>query len=559
MAKTRSPAKQSNDEEKFSTPLKESDNTVCNNRDTDPQGDYKKCVNKSLNLTPKELNQNIIELNPSPKRATELSNIRLLRDSIKVAADSDADAEKNDSEAYATPDEVFDYERDIDVPTTKVKVAAKRSPSKMLMKWAKSSKKFFYKGDRERDKRCANMDVESTHYYKANDYDEVDNKVLLMGEMLSDMRKRIENGQSCTNTEEEEPHIERPSSAKKCLFRDRTISTSSGDILDQDSIVERIATIDLHDEPEPLYAEIETIQSAAKEQNTLYHSCSATDDDGSSDVKPNTKRCNPIEPVDLKEVYISDCKDSQPSKYIMVNNNPKILYATVNRSSMQTRSLETIESKTEVSEDQSDEQQKDDADGGRSFQLTSSYESLDMSLMNLDDFASNVQTELDECQYKVNEMFTTATSESNHTGTDEVDNGKKGDRKSNSGSESTAISDLNSGCSSFYRRNKDIFLNRTRKTLSDFVDTLSYDTVGTGSFCESLSQGNDLNSKIKNTIMSLEYMPSEMGDSTDLSNEFATNMAIFRDCIDESRDSTKVIIFHAYVFMPLRRCIFIVR
>lgn len=221
----------------------------------------------------------------------------------------------------------------------------------------------------------------------------------------------------------------------------------------------------------------------------------------------------------------------------MVNNNPKILYATVNRGSMQTRSLETIESRTEQSEDQVDGV----IDDKKSFRLSSSYESLDMSLIN--DFATAVQTELDECQFKMNEMFTTATSEPDQTGCDEVD-APKHDRKSNSGSESIATSDLNSGCSSFYRRNRNIVSNRPRKTLSDFVDTLSFDTVGTGSYCESLSRGNDLNSEIKDTITSLEYMPSEMGDSTDLSNDFATNIA-FRSCLadnNSSKDSNKVLI-----------------
>lgn len=521
-----SPAKKVNkseaNDELFSTPLKEGDNTVCNNRDIISQEEYKKRVDKSLNLTPKELNKNIVALNPSPKRCAEVSNIRLLRDAPKVT-----DSDKNDSEeAYMTPDEAFDFDRVVNLPPEKTK-SIKRSPSKMIMKWAKSSKKLFHKKANDKDKKDLNME-ESTHYYKANDYDEVDNKVLLMGEMLSDMRKRIENGHG-SNTTINDDVYERPPSAKKCLFKNRTISTSSGDLLDQESLVEQIATIDLHDEPEPLYAEIELAQSP-KRQDTLYHSCVVDGDE------VNAIKSVATEPVDLKEVYISDGADSQPSKYIMVNNNPKILYATVNRNSMQTRSLETIESRTELSEDQVDEPNADK----QSFRLTSSFESLDMSLIN--DFATAVQTELDECQFKMNELFTTANNDPNQIGTDEVD-ARKCDRKSNASSESTAISDLTSGCSSFYRRNKNIVSHRPRRTLGDFVDTLSFDTVGTGSYCESLSRGNDLNSEIKDTITSLEYMPSEMSDLTDFSHDFANNSTTFRICLEESdmsKESTKV-------------------
>lgn len=527
-------------EEEFSTPLKDGDNTVCNNRDMNSREDCSKRVNKSLNLTPKECNKNVVELNPSPTRIAEISNIKLLRDVPKSP-----EAEKMDSEAYMTPDEAFDFDRVVNEPLDKSKTI-KRSPSKMISKLAKSSKKLFHiKGRTDKDKHRSNNDDESTHYYKANDYDEVDNKVLLMGAMLSEMRKRIEDGHGGSTSNIDEEVCERPPSAKKCLFRDRTVSTSSGDILDQESLVEQIATIDLHDEPEPLYAEIEQVQQS-KGQSTFYQSCLT---DESNEIQKVS------EAVDLKEVYISDRADSQPSKYIMVNNNPKILYATVNRNSHQMRSLETIESRTEQSDDQTD------GEVNQSVRLTSSYESLDMSLIN--DFATAVQTELDECQFKMNEIFATAKSCLEQTGADEVD-APKFDQKSNSGSESNATSDINSGCSSFYRRSKQIVQNRQRKTLSDFVDTLSFDTVGTGSYCESLSRGNDLNSEIKETITSLEYLSSEMDDSTDISHD----MAKFQSCRMENhstKESTKVLIFFAkfltfseFIHINLKKNIFFV-
>lgn len=524
-AKREKKPEEETNEELFSTPLKDGDHTVSNNRDTTSQEECNKRVNKSLNLTPKELNQNIVELNPSPKRTAAVSNIRLLKDAAKPT---------DDSEQYVTPDEAFDFDRIVYLPADQEKIV-KRSPSKMISKLAKSSKKLFQMKGRDKEKQRRPSTDESPHYYKANDYDEVDNKVLIMGEMLSEMRKRIETGHGSSSNIDEDL-CERPPSAKKCLFsRNRTISTSSGDLLEQESLVERIATIDLHDEPEPLYAEIETTRST-KAQDTMYHSCQG-------DEVNEINSCA-SESVQLKEVYINDRANSQPSKYIMVNNNPKILYATVNRGSMQARSLETIESRTEQSEDQVD----GEADDKKSLRLSSSYESLDMSLIN--DFATAVQTELDECQFKMNEMFTTATThDPDETGYDEVD-APKHDRKSNSGSESIATSDLNSGCSSFYRKSRHIVSNRPRKTLSDFVDTLSFDTVGTGSYCESLSRGNDLNSEIKDTITSLEYMPTELDDSTDSSHGFGANNA-FRSCqMDDSssKDSPKVLITLLFAF-----------
>lgn len=506
--------------ELFSTSLKDGDNTVCNNRDTISQEDCEKRVNKSLNLPPREMNENVVELIPSPKRNAETSNIRLLKDAPKPVDNSDQ---------YVTPDEAFDFDRVVNLPIQNQEKALKRSPSKIILKLAKSSKKLFQMKNRDKDNRRPSTD-ESTHYYKANDYDEVDNRVSLMGEMLSEMRKRIETGHGSANSIHEEV-TERPLSAKKCLFRDRTISTSSGDLLDQDSLVEQIATIDLHDEPEPLYAEIEQIRPAKGHQDTFYRSCQDDDDDNT-----NAIGSYPTDALQLKEVYISDRGNSQPNRYIMVNNDPKILYATVKRNSLQTRSLETIESRTEQSEDQIDGATIDN----ENIQLSSSYESLDMSLIT--DFATAVQTELDQCQFKMNEMFATVCSVA--TGDDEV-NVSKNDAKSNSESESIATSDLNSGCSSFYRRSKNIVSNRPKKSLSDFVDTLSFDTVETGSYCESLSRGNDLNSEIKNTITRLEFLPSEMGDSTDLSNDYVANADAFRSFLTDnnsSKDSSKVFV-----------------
>lgn len=474
-------------EETFHTPQKDDDNTVYNNRDTINVNDVKKRVNKSLNLTPKNP-QLAVQLIPSPNRLTEISNVRLLKDAKSPNKESETERNNDSEDVYVTPDEAFDFNRVIDCPHVVDKPkSVKRSPSKMISKLAKSSKKLFGLKSRETSSRGDSSQTESTHYYKANDYDEVDNKVLLMGEMLSEMRKQIENGQGSSQTidvVDERP----PSSAKKCLFRERTCSTSSGDLLEQESLVEQIARIDLHDEPEPLYAEIEQ-----KQDKTMYRSCI----DG--DEVDSTKS------IELQEVFIGD-----KNKYIMVNNNPKILYATVNRQTQRTKSLETIESKPSEQEE-------------KSLQLNSSYESLDMSLIN--DFATAMQTQLDECQFKMNEIFSQPNSEakSNELATS--------DHQSHSGT-SLAISDMNSGCSSFYRRNKEIV---SKRNVCDFVDALSFDTVGTGSYCESLSRGNDLNNEIKNTITSLEYMPSEMDDSTD---DFTSNNAAFRSC--RVNDSSRV-------------------
>lgn len=321
-------------DESFKTPIKDGDNTVCNNRDTISQESCSKRVDKSLNLTPKEFNRNIVELNPSPKRVAEISNMRLLRDAPSKQLEND------DSEVYVTPDETFDFNRVVTAPSPQEKnKSVKRSPSKIISKLAKSSRKFF--GFKNRSERRDSTD-ESTHYYKANEYDKVDNIVLLMSEMLLEMRKQIEESRASSSNDIHENIVERPPSAKKCLFRDRKYSTSSGDILDDDSIIEKITRIDLHDEPEPLYAEIkphehEQQQTNAIASNTLFRSCLEEDTTNGSDV------CTNKASVELKEVYISDGNDSSlPSRYIMVNNNPKILYATVNRNSTHTKSMPNI-------------------------------------------------------------------------------------------------------------------------------------------------------------------------------------------------------------------------
>lgn len=504
------------EQESFHTPLKDVDNTVQYNRNISGAVECKKRVNKSLNLTPKDINRNVVELNPSPKRLAERSQVKLLKDA--PAEQLIAQNTENDSDVYVTPDEAFNFNQETVVPDEKSK-SLKRSPAKMISKLAKSSKKLFR--IKHRSDRRPSVD-ESTHYYQANDYDEVDNKVLLMGEMLSDLRKQIEAGnESCSNIDEED--TERPPSAKKCLFRDRTISTSSADLLEQDALGEQIARIDLHDEPEPLYVEIEQQKSLQIPQATTFLSCIESDD--SSKEKSNA-------PVALQEVYISDQNDSShPSKYIMVNNNPKILYATVNRNAQ----LKSTERQTD-----------DPPVENSSLKFNSSYESLDMSLIN--DFATAMQTELDECQHKINGIFTSVANEDDDES--EKRSRKKDGSKSNSndvqsssGSGSLTQSDLNSGCSSFYRRSKKIVDSAKNKNPSDF-DTLSFDTVGTASYCESISRGNDLNSEIKDTITSLEYLPSELGDLSDVSSrDFGTNNATFKSCaydLDNSSDSNKV-------------------
>lgn len=422
--KQKNKAKNLKTQEIFHTPLKDGDNTVRYNQNSNVEDECKKRVEKSLNLTPKNLNQ--MSLHPSPKRVVEQSKVKLLKD-------APANKTENDSDLYVTPDEAFNYPVETAAVEDKLKSVSKRSPSKMISKLAKSSKKLF---------RRWSVD-ESTHYYKANDYDEVDNKVLLMGEMLSELRKQIEDGnESCSNIDED---VDRPASAKKCLFRANAPSISSCDLLDQDSLNEQIARIDLHDEPEPLYAEIQQEKAA---ENTMFKSC--------IEDEQNEKYVVSEAPVNLREVYINDRNDSlQPSKYIMVNDNPKILYATVNRNSVQAK--------------RANEQPTDNVTND-SFKLSASYDSLDMSLIN--DFATAVQTELDECQSKIHGIFSSASNGNDDKATMK-DDGQ--DTQSNS------QSDLNSGCSSFYQRSKQIMKNSTFSEFDTF-DRLSFDTVGTASY-----------------------------------------------------------------------------
>lgn len=504
-------------DDSFRTPLKGGDNTVCNNCDTTGANGYcDKRIDKSLNLTPKETNKKRVTLQESPTRAVNTSNVQLLKHAtatnLKVR-----ETDNVDSEVYVTPEEdSFNFERVISAPPQEKSKSLKRSPTKVISMLAKSSKNFFRSKQRTNEKR--NSLDESTHYYKANDYDELDHKVLLMNEVLAEMRKRIEMGQGSCSDINEVPVGERPPSAKKCSFRNRTISTSSGDLLEDGSIIEKITRIDLHDEPEPLYAEIEA-QMASNNigSDTLYRSC--LDDSNVDKTNGNIKRGS----VELREIYLnSGTNSTQPNKYIMVNNNPKILYATVNRGHSRQSN-----SNLSLSADMVD---------GKSI-TASSYESLDMSLIN--DFAKSVQTELDERQLRFNGLL------SNTTTTNSMSQYTECSKIIHSDSESLAASDLNSGCSSFYRRSKCIVESNAHSLL----DTLSFDTIATGSYCESVNRGNDLNSEIRDTITSLENMPSEMGESSSLSHDFMPNDTTFRSCADvinQSHNSNKV--RHFYFF-----------
>lgn len=527
---TKQPAK--HDAVKAAT-FKGGDNTVCNNCDTTgANGHCDKRVDKSLNLTPKEVNRAHVALHESPTRTVNLSKLQLLKvDAGSQAWPNDKCAEVEstlDGEMYMTPMEEFDFERVVSEPVpqqqdtnSKNPRTLKRSPSKVISMLAKSSVNFFRPKHRA-DAKHVDLN-ESPHYYKANDYDELDHKVLLMNEVLAEMRKRIEMGQGSSNDDVDEQPIERPSSsAKKCLFRVRTVSTSSGDLLEDDGVVEKVTRIDLHDEPEPVYAEI-IPQHATNNiaSDTLYRSCledSKIDPAAIGDVKRSS--------VQLREVYINASANSkQPNKYIMVNNNPNILYATVNRS--QSR--------------QSTEQHSIGVTDGKPSNVSTSFESLDTSL--IDGFAKSVQIELDECRHRMSGLMSTTN---NNTSSQYVEC----DDKSQSGSDSLAASDMNSGCSSFYRRNRRIVGNMSGSDdLAAMLDAMSFDTIATDSYCESINRGNDLNSEIKDTITSLENMPSETGESSSLSHDFIANDVTFRTCrdtIDRSYDSNKVRLIHQF-------------
>lgn len=400
------------------------DETVRMNSETFCSHGKEKRVNKSLNLTPKLMNTaQSIALNPSPERiARRLDDKKLKTENI------------DSSGTYATPMASFNFNRIIDSPSqnnTKID-SGKASPSKLIMKLnqiAKNSKTLFRGGKPSTSAAARSLgDVESKHYYRSYAGIEVDNKIPLMGETLQNLRSKLESEY------EEYPKI-KISSARKSLFRGRSLSTlASGDLLDE-SITEQIADIQIHDEPEPLYAEVKQ-----------YNLPKSDIDEVDSIVKSA--------PTKIQEVLIEN------SRYLMVNDDPKILYATVNRR------------KNSIS----------------------SYESS-FNMSSIGEFAQSFQEMIDEHQAKLQRVYN--NDEESHVACEEANTSK------------SLSDDFSSGCSSFYQRNRVMAETGEHKRWQDFMDSLSFCTVKTSNYGDSTSTANGIRNAVESMDANLSMNQSD--------------------------------------------------
>lgn len=356
-----------------------------------------KCTDKSLNLTPKIINTaEPIALNPSPERVARCVNEK------KQAAGKDKSAqrhiadENNDSSgAYVSPFTSFNFNRTVDSPKKPQgkSNSGEASPSKLITKLnqiAKSSKTLFRVGQAARSFN----EFDTKHYYRSYGRNEMDSKVPLMSEMLKSLRTKLEYD----GVDEER----RTTSARKSLFRTSTPPPDNGAMLDT-SIISKETQIELHEEP--FYAEVKQ-QPAFAESKV------------DRDVVDS--------PAKIQEVLIEN------NRYLMINDDPKILYATVNR---------------------------------RKFSLSSSDSSLNVS--SIGDFADSLKKIIDEQRAAAEEIYSN-------------------DREAECArQEAESSKSLSSGCSSFYQRHRQLAHPKEAKRWQDFMDSLSLCTVDTGSYHDS--------------------------------------------------------------------------
>lgn len=264
----KSPNKSSNTNPEVSSSVEKSkrsgDETAqYNSQDYSPNKQEKKSV-KKLGFTP----QRGVQIVDSPMRLRNKCDEKMVRSS-PIA--------KQDTARGSTKQETGDFKR-----TAKVMVK--------LNKFAKSPRKLLRSLTLRKPNTDPGLKHNATydeHFYKS--FNGSTGKVPIMREILADLRHKVTGD------------VSQSYSAKRSLFHEEC---TSNEVLDQ--VSSQIADIDLHDEPEPLYAEVQF--------------------SGRSDG-------NQRPPVDVKEVFINGANESEPPrKYLMVNNDPSILYATVHNS-----------------------------------------------------------------------------------------------------------------------------------------------------------------------------------------------------------------------------------
>lgn len=508
-----------NDAEVFSTPLKSADNTARFNSDSYCSHQYQKDMKKVLNLTPNiNANAGQVALNPSPERNTNRVAEHLLRAIPEKPIRKSVSSQVNETTtvSYATPQTSFNFNRIVDSPAVNKKVEPnKASPSKFVTKLnqlAKGSKALFRNKTNGNSPKQLNP-ADMKHYYKSYNGNDVDNRVPLMGELLQNLRDKMENDkQIATDPSSKQESEQRLPSARKSLFRARTLSTSSGDLLDEESICGKIAEIDLHDEPEPLYAEIKQ-PPISTDSFDKFESCLETPT-APVDTADGRKS------VELKEVFITDSNGQRSNKYIMVNNNPKALYATINRYLEASSPSPSIEINSHATEPAINNLI---VNNNSILTTASSCESLDLS--SIGEFAKSLQNMIDEHQSKMHRIYNNEDDTQSTQYTDAPNESENLQQKSVSVKFQTCSpesSDLSSGCSSFYRKNTEIMNSGETKLWHDLMDSLSFDTVQTGSYCESVTRGNDMNGEIKQMIGKLEEeeIGSQFNQSDDFSYDF---------------------------------------
>lgn len=433
------------------TPVKDPDNTARFNSETFYSCDQTKRANKSLNLTTPQERQPqpsappAADLNPSPDRNVRRMDTNLLRT-----------VPQTPSTPYATPNATFNFDRVVEPPQSAPidKTTGKSSPAKLISKLnqiAKNSKTLFR--NKEPVQVKANAMAEAPHYYRSFGGNQIDDSVPLMGETLRNLRDKLESDQ-------------RPvPAARKSLFTQKTLDRSLNS--------ERIAEIELHDEPEPIYAMIDIQQTEKTAKNVRLS------DDNSQP---------PRSEIRVDEVFVTTREGMPPSKYLMVNNDPKMLYATINRNGRTTTTPTETKSTDSAARPES----------------CSSYESLDIS--SIGEFAQSLQQIMDENQLRMRRIYRTV---------------------SESGDDDAAVDDLSSGCSSFYRKSRQITETATEsKRWQDFMESLSLGTVQTGSYCESLGRGNDVNGEIKKSIGIVER-------TANVSAQFSQSDGLSFDCEED--------------------------
>lgn len=415
----------------FFEPMKDLDNTARFNSNTYSSHNYQKTIDKSLNLTAKHDNIVAMQSNPEEERKrTDENFVRFapskpIRRSINVKRSKSLDESGNT--IYVTPNTTFNFDRMVQSPSKLSSM--KKSPSKIMSKlkvFTKSGGIFGSKGAQLTPK---NPSLDS--YYRSYMGNEVDQKVPLISELLMSLKQNVESNFDDLENREADVLSIASSSTRRKLFPEQM--SSSEDILDKST--NEVTEVQLHDEPEPLYAEI---------------------------------------PIQRQQRNSNEHKINSQVPHITVNKNPNVVYAVVNRNT------KTVNNVGKNAENITREALNN------SVLSIQSYESLNLSVIN--DFAQSVQNLIQNQQ----------------NNTDGSKNCNEHSQQSDS-----PISNVSSGCTAAVRK----IIGKTETNFLEIKVESDAISSQSGSYCESVSRGNDLNGEIKTLIEKLESVSSDFHDS----------------------------------------------